>query len=122
MADEWKFDVHCSSSLKVTVLETSTSAALAGPAVGQNGCMAFATGLIRLAGMMLPGKGLRMNCPGWFGSGRVVSGSKMVTPLWEKSPEISRAVGALTTASSMVLVLYPSMEPQKKVLSFTIGP
>ena len=105
MAEEWKFGLHSWSSLNVAVLETSTRAALAGPALGQYFWMALATGLIRLAGMMLPGKGLRMNCPGWFGSGRVVSGSKMVTPLSEKSPLISRGVGARTTASSMVLVL-----------------
>ena len=43
-------------------------------------------------------------------------------PLWEKSPLSSRFVGTLTVASSIVLVLYPSNDAQKKVLSFRMGP
>ena len=41
----------------------------------QYGAMALATGLMRLAGITLPGNGVRMNCPGWAGSGRVLNGS-----------------------------------------------
>ena len=56
-------------------MDLSTSCALAAPPAGQKGRMAAATGLIRLAGITLPGKGVRMNWPGLFGSGRVVRGS-----------------------------------------------
>ena len=86
-------------------MERSTSSALAAPASGQYCAMSRATGLIRLGGITLPGNGVRMYCPGRAGSGRVVSGSKIVTPLCEKSPLCSRLVGDLTTASSIVLDL-----------------
>ena len=56
-------------------MDLSTREASKAPAVGQNFRMAAATGLMRFGGMTFPGNGVRMNCPGLAGSGRVVSGS-----------------------------------------------
>jgi hypothetical protein len=62
------------SSFSVVVIERSTSEASKAPELaGQYCCKARATGLMRAAGMTLPGNGSRMKPPP--GAGRVVSGS-----------------------------------------------
>ena len=55
------------------VRDRSTSSELAGPACGQYCRMAFATGLMRLAGITLPGNGVRVMEPSGFRT--VVKGS-----------------------------------------------
>src|SRR5713226_6675587 len=126
MAEDCNLSLHFWSSLNVAWMARSISSAVAGrvlPSVGngRNAAMAFDTGLMRFAGMTFPGNGSRMN-PDPFGFGRVVSGSKIVTPLLEKSPFRSAAVGRKSTLLPAVFVLYPSAAAQKNVLSLLIGP
>src|SRR5688572_1341951 len=92
---------------------------------GQYFMIAWAVGLMRFVGMMLPGKGSRVQTPL---TSRPVSGSKIWIRLpWAftrplKPPRLCASVGTVLDSGAGVPSLYFSPVNRKNVLFFQIGP